>query len=488
MSGLGQWLVKISYGLFPAAYVYAEAAYGLTRSVELLIFLWALGGIVSMWFVGHVLQGRLPRIGRWPWILSAAILILGWTVTAVSYVDAGITEGTLPDSWDGLIPDAMLIHWNSWDAKLSAQAMLRTMVLLGGMLMAIDFWRDEKRGRVLLVTIVLTAFGMVLFFLEQKLIAPDQALTSEDGSVHLSFATYRYHGNGASYLNLCWPFAAAIALFAILRQTPAWPLWLLPLAATFIATFINISKAGNVLSAVGIFLFLALCIPFLTKGIKRSRRKLRRSHLIVAALPLLIVLLSIPFALPWKRWNNLVDKQDSTASRSQAYVQFAQMAKDAGVGGFGPGTFAKFSGLYTGKDLVLRQLHYLNAHEDYLQTVIEWGYAGAFLWGLLLVPPLFFLLKGTFRRSKRSPREFEGYRIGLWDHLKPFFGGAPLPWEPCVAAAGATAMILTALHSAVDFPMQIASLQFHFLTVIALGWSYRLIQPEDEASEDVSLS
>jgi hypothetical protein len=55
----------------------------------------------------------------------------------------------------------------------------------------------------------------------------------------------------------------------------------------------------------------------------------------------------------------------------------------------------------------------------------------------------------------------------------------PSPREPCIAAGAFCAVILTALHAFVDFPMQIASLQFYFLTLLALGWSYRLEETEE---------
>jgi O-antigen ligase len=168
---------------------------------------------------------------------------------------------------------------------------------------------------------------------------------------------------------------------------------------------------------------------------------------------------------------------DDPGSRPDVYEKFLKMAGDAGVGGFGPGTFARYSDRYLEDDPLVRNYGYNLAHEDYLQTVIEWGYAGAFLWALLLVPPIVFMLRGTGENPARSNREFEGYRIGMWDHLSAFFNAIPASREACVAAAGATAAILTAMHAAVDFPMQIASIQFYFLSVIALGWSYRLPAP-----------
>jgi len=341
------------------------------------------------------------------------------------------------------------------------------------MLMAVDYWTDATRSRALLLTLVLVSLGMVLFFFEQKIVDSSLALTSIDGKYTLAFATYRYHGNGAAYLNLCWPFAAALAVYATVRQTLLWPMWFIPLTATFIATFLNVSKAGNVLAGVGVILMIALCIPFVRMRLKR-RRKIRRSRLLAALVPILIVIMAIPFALPWQRWRFFSENVEKPGSRLDAYECFVKMVGDADLGGLGPGTFGKYSDRYLVDAPLLRDYQYDFAHEDYLQTVIEWGYIGAALWVLLLVPPYFLLLRGALRVPERRRQDFDEYRINFLDHIIAFFNAIPNSKEACVAAAGATAAILTALHAVVDFPMQIASLQFYFLTVMALGWSYLL--------------
>jgi hypothetical protein len=297
---------------------------------------------------------------------------------------------------------------------------------------------------------------------------------SEDSRASLSFATYRYHGNAASYLNLFWPITAAVAIFAVVRQNVAWPLWLLPLAATLLATFVNVSKAGNVLAPVGIAILLLMLAPFLIREIRRSKRKIRRSRILVALIPILIITASIPFALPWTRWDHFVKYTDEPGGRMDAYAEIIKMIPKAGAIGFGPGTFSRYSLGYTKESSLLKNIWYDVAHEDYIQTVIEWGYIGTCLWTLLLVPPFIFLFQAARQSSKPISHEFEGYRISIVDHLKAFFETIPAPRETCLAAGAFTAVTLTAIHATFDFPMQIASLQFYFLTLLALGWSYRL--------------
>jgi O-antigen ligase len=164
---------------------------------------------------------------------------------------------------------------------------------------------------------------------------------------------------------------------------------------------------------------------------------------------------------------------DASGSRANVYPKFAQMALERPSTGFGPGTFPAFGDSYLEGEPILRYQHFEAAHQDYLQTVIEWGWVGTFFWALLLVPPLVFLLRAALRSPRSAKRTFEGYRIGWADHLGAFLKGVPDSSDPCIAAAGATAFLLTALHALVDFPMQIASIQLYFLTIAALGWSLR---------------
>jgi len=471
MAGLGYWLVNGAYGLFLLLYVYAAAAYGLTRTPQMFVFEWALGFTFAIWLIGHFLQGQLPKTGGWPWIVCGLVLGFGWFVTGMGILDDVITFGDHPtlENW---FPSVLLDDWSTRDAPLSVTAMWRTTALLGGMLLAIDFWSDSSRGRILVLTMILSSCAMVLFFFLQRIVGPPFTLTGMDGKTLLAFATYRYHGNAAAYLNMFWPMIASVAIFAAIRQTFGWPFWFIPLAITFVATFLNISKAGNVLAVAGIAILLLVLIPFAVREIKRSGRTIRRSRVLVALVPVLIITASLPFAIPWHRWQHYQDSISDPGARMGAYAHFLKMVPDAGMPGFGPGVFVKYYGQYLSDDPRLKNAPYWVAHEDYIQTLVEWGYIGTTLWGLLLIPPSILLFRSAIKKPKPVPHEFEDYRISAADHLKAFLGTIPGPNTPCLAAGAFTGIALTALHSSVDFPMQILSLQFYFLTLIALGWSH----------------
>ncbi|HEY8903071.1 MAG TPA: O-antigen ligase family protein [Chthoniobacterales bacterium] len=460
--------------IFLVLFVYAAAAYGLTRESYLPSFEIALGGTFGLWLAGHLLQGRPPQIGFLSWLVCGAVLLFGWSTTIVAVLNDALAADQLPAWCDYLIPDWMAASWCSYDSSLSVIAMSRTSALLGGMLIAIDLWRQPNWSRILQFTMILSAFGMVAFFILQRIVGGPFLLESEDHVAVLSFATYRYHGNGAAYLNLFWPMAVSIAVYSAIRRSPAWPVWLIPAVAIFFACYLNPSKAGGVFATVGIVVLLAFIIPPCRVELRRAKRRIRRGVALGAGIPLLIILLSLPFAIPWKRWNHLLTAKSDGGGRQDAYAEFVKMIPQAGAVGFGPGTFQRYYGHYVQDSPKLRHEGYWVAHEDYIQTVVEWGYIGTALWALLMIPPGAALLTRAVRKPPVRTGEFEGYRITILDHLKAFVDALPDPREPYVAAGALLSVLLTAVHSSFDFPMQIASLQLYFLVLLALGWSYLL--------------
>jgi len=88
------------------------------------------------------------------------------------------------------------------------------------------------------------------------------------------------------------------------------------------------------------------------------------------------------------------------------------------------------------------------AHEDYLETWIEWGWLGCVVWGLLVFGGL---ARGLARFPER--RNF----FNSEDRL--------LSFAACLSLTG----IL--IHALVDFPLQIWSLSFYVLTLVAILWN-----------------
>jgi hypothetical protein len=467
-------LLRLSYASFLFWFVFSVAAYGLTREGPLGVFEWGMAFTFVGWLFGYLLQKRLPRLGWFPWIITLLIVGYGWFLTANAWIGDAIDDDRLA-SWQSWYPDCFILNWASRNASLSIDAMLRNSALLAAMLIAVDMWRERSTARALLLTIILSSFGMVVFFLLQRAFGEPFLLKGVDGHTFLSFATYRYWGNAASYLGLVWPLVLAVAIYAVFKKTYAWSLWLLPAGAIYFANFLNVSKAGNILAVAGLVLFGLLVLPAAMKESRRSKIRIRPSTVAAVLLPLVIICASISFAVPWSRWDYLAKTSatgETHGSRLDFYRSFVKMIPDAGWSGFGPGNFQAYYRRYLPDRPDMKTQPYWNAHQDYIQTLVEWGYVGTLLWTVLFLPSVGALLNTAVRSKVIKVPNDDRYRISLLDYARAFIDTLPGPATPALAGGALVAVTLTALHAFGDFPMQIASIQLHFLTYIALGWSY----------------
>ncbi len=120
-------------------------------------------------------------------------------------------------------------------------------------------------------------------------------------------------------------------------------------------------------------------------------------------------------------------------------------AKGAGPFGFGPGTFRAVFPRY--QDATELEGTWIFLHQDYLQTIIEWGWLGAALWAVLFFGAMVNGIAVLWRNGRRMlPR----YRI--------------------VVRLAVIAIAGVAVHAQADFPLQIASVQVYAATVLGIVW------------------
>ncbi|MDD5200148.1 MAG: hypothetical protein PHC88_10145 [Terrimicrobiaceae bacterium] len=477
---IGATLIRAARISFLVHIVAAAAAYGLTRESGIHWFNLGLGVTVSAWLLGSLLAGVRPRAGWIPVGIAGGILALGWTVTGLSSIDP--TTG-----YEGPAPDwltTVAAQIGAFDADLAWSGMLRVTALLAAFLFAIDMFRQPMWTRMALMVVGVTGIGMVTLFYLGKIVPAIFELKALDETNPLAFATFRYWGNAASFLNLVWPVLAGIALHIGLNRGRGWSIWMGGALWTFSALYVNLSKAGQVLGIIGLLLLGGLFLGILIRRGRLHRNRFSWRLFLAALLPALIFLGALPFAIPWQRWEGLAGTGLEQNQRTQAYRLFIQVVPQSGWTGFGPHTFQDVSWNYFSDEAVVRTTPFWVAHQDYLQTLIEWGYAGTLLWACLLIPPAIRLLAGSLgKRGNPQQIEENGYQFTLWDHFRSFATSLPAAEAPALQAGVFVAIALTALHAAVDFPMQIESLQFYFLIWTALGWSLCGPREANAASE-----
>jgi hypothetical protein len=270
------------------------------------------------------------------------------------------------------------------------------------------------------------------------------------GESPIFFASYYYHGNAGAYLNLVLPPAFGLTARALMRPrapiVKAVSLILVLLIVGAVAA--NTSRVAELIGAIMIVLLL---VSFARTAL-RKRGMLEYKTLLLGAVLVTFTLFAIARAShldePLQRWNEFRSHLpvDGRWLASRAALR---AVGDASYFGFGPGTFRVIfpyytSGLGPGIEGTWRFLH-----EDYLQTVLEWGWLGSPLWGLIFFGGIFVAIR-NWRQPGRAVEWRSRHRRLL----------------PVIVLA----LLGVALHALVDFPLQIASLQLYVAVYLGICW------------------
>jgi O-antigen ligase len=343
--------------------------------------------------------------------------------------------------------------------RLAFDSMEMTTMLLGAFLVACALFSDPGIRRFVMLSIALScmlnaAIGVAMKFSDPLMHVFWKPLEIDWNN----FAFYRYHGNAGAFLNLGWPIILVFARRALSAgrgkvSVSRRIFWIFASLACFSALFLNASKA-----ALAIGLLIAPW-PFST-GLKRMKQK---TLFLLAAVALLLLagglFASSQFAreAAFQRMTNRAEVSASFYGRVTAYHQFIDAVPQVGAFGLGPGLFQVAFPYQTSplgnRDVGLREY----AHEDYLQTALEWGWFGTFFWTLLV--------GGGIYRAFHTYAQRERFASKTDRHL----------------VLGAILGVLGTLAQAtLDFPLQIASIRLVFLVLLAFCWaSPRLLNEEE---------
>jgi O-antigen ligase len=226
--------------------------------------------------------------------------------------------------------------------------------------------------------------------------------------------------------------------------------WTSVFLITIAAVLANTSRMAQLVALV---LLVAICVQFR----QLLLRKLSGGKGVALAGALAIGLALIAFAQAshfeqsLKRWR-IESEHIPNDARWQASRIALRTLPDAGLFGFGPGTFRVVFPIYNrrGSDQVPGTWRFL--HEDYLQTLLEWGWVGGILWALLF-----------FGGITVSIRYYKEHARREWTPRRRIL-------QPLVIIA----LIGVALNALVDFPGQIESIQLYVATYLGFCWGSRL--------------
>ncbi|MBV9657775.1 MAG: hypothetical protein JO295_06655 [Verrucomicrobia bacterium] len=471
---LSSRLIDAARWLLLGTLIYAPWAYGCTRQSTLWGLDMLLSGVLGLWIISLLCaaRARSRRAWRLPaplWGAVGLLLVLGWGMvvnasalfdpTHLVYISCHARFASLPGSVD----KALSLDW-----------MWRATSLLGMILFVASEIAPEPRwllrlwwtlglagGSIALLGLLQKATGAEMIFWQ-----PPKPIVAE--RVKTFFGPYYYHANAAAFFDLVLPATLGLLMRAFSRrQVNSFErtLWICGVVTLLVAIAANTSKAGHVLAAG---LLLAVLVgparPMLGNAWRNGER---RNFFLVAALLILVagaVLQAGNLHLVGQRWGGL-SVQLAHEGRFLAFRVGLDAAPHVGWCGFGPGTFPVIFPYFTAKygDALFGVWPAL--HDDYLQTLMEWGWLGALLWSVV-----FFGGIGTaiwqFRRYKHT-----------WQPRQRLF----LPLILFGLAA-------TALHAGFDFPLQIGSVQLYVAAGLGICWgcgawtaSKLMTQPANES-------
>lgn len=428
--------------LFLANIVLAAWMYGGTREWARTAVTWLLITNAGLFLIGLIARRRFPRVPVLAGLAVAFLVTQGWFMTwnarrrFIESAQVFVDRIQPLQGWPGFM-----------DAGLVFPTLLLSTALLGAFCLACDLTRNPIWRERLVITLAGTGLSLVLLGLAQRLTeAPSIFWDLERNLGETFFAVFRYHANAGAFINLVLPLMAVLALKSWLPGGFKGPrvFWTLAALLTAASGFVNVSRAANVVCAL-LILGMGVSIAYLKTKNSCSAFVRVKSTLVLIALAIGMAF-SLGVEKTLLRWDlglwKIAPQEDG---RYQAYeVIISSALPEAGAWGFGPGTFEKMFDIHrkkTGSQVLGR---WDKAHSDALQTPMEWGWAGAVAWFAIVVG-------GGIRATRCAMnREFSGDRI--------------------LAAGIAFSLAGIALHSCVDFPMQIASLELYTVAIAGMAW------------------
>lgn len=437
---------------FFAALVYAPWAYGATTSTSIRTTNRILLATLVLWITELITSRRRPQCPPLLiWLAGALICVATWmALNAKSIYDSEF-------SFFVALPNFAPSLAGSVDYAITSAWMIRAALLLGTILFVSDLSQSSRWLLRLWYVVGLVGGSIALLGLLQKATGAQMIFWKPppppEFGVTTFFATYFYHGNAGAFLNLVWPLSAGLVIRAFRRASrPGMrALWVTIFILTVAGVLANTSRMAQF---VALLLMAAISLHF-GPALLRKLSGGQKSVVVAGALAIALALIALAQAThleqPLNRWQSLGEGIPTDARWQASRVAFGALS-GAGLLGSGPGTFrVMFPACNIGSGHpVPGTWRFL--HEDYLQTVLEWGWLGSSLWALLF---------------------FGGIAVGVHSYIRY----ARRDWMPrrrMLQPLAIVALAGVALHALIDFPFQIESTQLYVATYVGLCWGSSL--------------
>ncbi len=333
------------------------------------------------------------------------------------------------------------------------------LMLMGALLLVVDESRHYEGRRFYWHAGIWSALPWVMWGLAEKM---RQGVFVPNGSGRVPFGTFEYHANAGAYMNLVWPVAVGLFLSLLASRRPvsagARGGAVLAAAVPLAATFVNVSRACTFIALV----LAAGCAAWVVRQAWRGGFPLidRRQWLVFGGL-MGVLVGGMIFAggadRMIYRWHLFRGELVPDHHRLLATRAWLGAVPEAGLLGFGPGTFTNVAPRFAG-DLGNGWIAaWPYAHVDPLQFVMEWGWVGGTLWAAVFAGAFVHAWRADRGAGERL-RGAEGWmRFGLFLSLGGLF-----------------------LHGLVDYPFQVFPIQLVAVCQLGVLWGLRPVEARAE--------
>lgn len=305
-------------------------------------------------------------------------------------------------------------------------------------------------GALVVNAAVISLIGTLHFYSKDPLIL----WFRQPRSPGMPFGPFIYRNNFVSYALLCLPFALGLCFLSSLNrrfqkeEIPKRLLQAAVLGLIIIGLLTCASRSAALIFPVAFLPFLALWLGLRRRSSPETPAPAHRAPWILWVRPALALGVAAAFVLllgeAWRSYARLEKLGIVDESRVVVWQATWKAVSDAPLWGHGAGTFEKMFYFYEPQGVEkVTPFRWAHAHNDWLQTLHDFGWAGFSIVALAMLA-VFGRLGWTVLR-------------GTSDFAR------------ATAGCAAIGMGLVLLHALIDFPFGCGAVPIAFLQVAALG-------------------
>lgn len=465
-------ILRIGAGVGLAALlVFAPLNFGSTRAGGSTVVALACASATCLWAASLILSRRRPDV---PIFVACATAV--FVLAALPWI-SGLASATPATAFTEGHFARVVVRWPfSILSRSPAEALVLLVALVAAILPFVDLARERLWARTFGLTLAGTAVLVAGLALAQNYSGATGIYWRDDGRMPGTFCgTFFHHTSAGAYLNTAWPLAFALTWFAWTREDPT-ALSRCFAVAGALALIVLFAAHGSHVSRFPQFAAL-LITPFLILGLGVKIRGLRPwlyGLASVVAIALLVLIggrtdsigarwrllahpVTIPFIQPAEsEWPALM-RDDMVIPGTSHSGWFGdrlfgwRAAVDAiaarPMTGHGPGNWMGAASRHTDDPFVRTFYQFLQfAHNDPLQTAVEWGVPAALAVWTLFVGAIV----AVFNARLRLRIDTEQFAL---------------------AVAAACGLVAVLLQAQLDFPLQIPALALNAVVLAALCWA-----------------